>query len=242
MQEQPPLDIREKGRNAAGETIYADRRLYMQLLAFGDCPDPQPLIDALNQTTGLSGTLYLDLNDPTGVMLVTASENPDFFLHELRPFLANSPFSHLETKPDCTMLGRSYAIGYESDLDHVLVHKPVGRITDPAMPWAVWYPLRRTGSFEKLDEAEQRDILSEHGRLGALFAAQGHGVDIRLACHGLDFNDNDFVIGLIGPQLHPLSIMVQTMRRTRQTSEFLEALGPFLIGKAIWQRNALQET
>jgi chlorite dismutase len=25
------------------------------------------------------------------------------------------------------------------------------------------------------------------------------------------------------------------MRKTRQTSEFLERLGPFFIGKAIWQ-------
>jgi chlorite dismutase len=78
--------------------------------------------------------------------------------------------------------------------------------------------------------------MSEHGRIGAQFSSAGHGQDIRLACHGLDKNDNDFVIGLVGPQLHPLSIMVQTMRKTRQTSEFLEELGPFLVGKAVWQR------
>jgi chlorite dismutase len=229
------LDIREKGRNAAGDLIYADRRLYMQLLAFGECPDPTPLIEAL-EASSLGGALYLDINDPRGVLLVTAGEAPEYFITELRDFLASSPFDALPIKQDCTMLGRTYAIGYEGDLDHVLVNKPWTRLCDPAMPWAVWYPLRRKGEFEQLDEAEQRDILSEHGRLGSQFAALGHGVDIRLACHGLDRNDNDFVIGLIGPQLHPLSIMVQTMRHTRQTSEFLQELGPFLIGKAIWQR------
>jgi len=29
--------------------------------------------------------------------------------------------------------------------------------------------------------------------------------------------------------------MVQAMRKTRQTAEFLEQLGPFFVGKAVWQ-------
>ena len=42
--------------------------------------------------------------------------------------------------------------------------------------------------------------------------------DVRLACHGLDKEDNDFVIGLIGKDLFPLSAIVQAMRKTQQTS------------------------
>jgi len=229
------LDIREKGRDAAGEVITSDRRLYMQLLAFGDAADPAPLVAALNASS-IGGALYLDVNDPAGVALVTASESPEFFLNDLRSFLAQSPFATCAPKPDFTMFGRSYAVGYEADLDHVLVNRPLSRLCDSAMPWAIWYPLRRKGTFEQLDANEQRDIMSEHGRIGAQFSSAGHGQDIRLACHGLDRHDNDFVIGLVGPQLHPLSAMVQTMRKTRQTSEFLEELGPFLVGKAVWQR------
>jgi chlorite dismutase len=75
--------------------------------------------------------------------------------------------------------------------------------------------------------------------LGALFSAGDLGYDIRLDCRGLDKNDNDFLIGLIGKELFPLSAMVQAMRKTRQTSEFLESLGPFFIGKAIWQQVGL---
>ena len=41
------LDISERGRNAEGEEIHSNRRLFMQMLAFGDCLDPQPLVDAL---------------------------------------------------------------------------------------------------------------------------------------------------------------------------------------------------
>jgi chlorite dismutase len=51
----------------------------------------------------------------------------------------------------------------------------------------------------------------------------------------LDKNDNDFVIGLLGRELYPLSAVIQTMRKTKQTSQYLESLGPFFIGRAIWQ-------
>src|SRR6266705_1182402 len=55
------------------------------------------------------------------------------------------------------------------------------------------------------------------------------------ACHGLDKDDNDFVVGLIGKDLYPLSAIVQTMRKTQQTSLYLERLGPFFVGRALWQ-------
>ena len=58
---------------------------------------------------------------------------------------------------------------------------------------------------------------------------------MRLACHGLDKNDNDFIVGLLGPNLHPLSAVVQEMRKTEQTSQYLDSLGPFFVGKAVWQ-------
>ena len=48
-------------------------------------------------------------------------------------------------------------------------------------------------------------------------------------------HDNDFVIGLVGRQLHPLSHLVQAMRKTTQTSQYLQTLGPFFVGHALWQ-------
>ena len=75
----------------------------------------------------------------------------------------------------------------------------------------------------------------EHGGIGFTFGRAGYASDIRLACHGLDTNDNDFVVGLIGPELFPLSAIVQTMRKTLQTSLYLERLGPFLITRVLWQ-------
>lgn len=230
-----PMDVRERGRDAAGHPIYANRRLFMQLLAFTGTPDRTRLCDAL-ATSSVNGALYADLNDPCGVALVVAHEDPGFFAAELRDFLAHSPFFDLSFRPAFTMFGRTYAVGYEPDLDQVLVNKPLARLCDPANAWAIWYPLRRTGDFERLDASEKQAIMAEHGHIGARFSMGGHGQDIRLACHGLDQNDNDFVIGLVGPELAPLSLMVQAMRRTRQTASYIERLGPFLIGKVLWQR------
>ena len=48
------------------------------------------------------------------------------------------------------MFGRTYALGYEPDLEEVLFHRPTRTVLNPAWPWAVWYPLRRNGAFARL--------------------------------------------------------------------------------------------
>jgi chlorite dismutase len=228
------LDVLEHGRTADGETTSLDRRLYMQLHAFSGVRETSVLAEAL-ETAGLEAVLYEDVNDPEGVALLTLSETPDAFVTELRSFLAEPPFGALRRKPDLTMLGRTYSLGYEDDLEETLVERPRRRVLDPELRWAIWYPLRRSGSFERLSRKEQDAILMEHGGVGMAFGRAGLGYDIRLACHGLDTLDNDFVVGLLGPELHPLSIIVQRMRKTRQTSLHLERLGPFFVGRVAWQ-------
>jgi chlorite dismutase len=227
------VDVAEHGRTADGEPISLDRRLYMQLHAFGGARDSAQLISAL-EASGLAAVLYEDVNDPTGVALLTLSEAPETFVREQRAFLQLAPFGELEPKPDLTMLGRTYAIGHEQDLEESLVERPSRRVLDPALPWAIWYPLRRAGSFERLSRREQDTVLMEHGGIGMAFGRAGLGYDIRLACHGLDRDDNDFVIGLLGLELHPLSVIVQRMRKTKQTSLHLERLGPFFVGRKAW--------
>ena len=232
--EREGVDVAEHGRSADGETTSLDRRLYMQLHAYGGARDSAALISAL-EVAGITSVLYEDVNDPTGVALLTLSEAPEAFVSEHRAFLQASPFAELAPKPELTMLGRTYAIGYEQDLEETLVVRPRSRVLDPALPWAIWYPLRRAGSFEQLSRREQDTVLMEHGGVGMAFGRAGLGYDIRLACHGLDRDDNDFVVGLLGPELHPLSIIVQRMRKTKQTSLHLERLGPFFVGRVAWQ-------
>ena len=81
--------------------------------------------------------------------------------------MLNGPgFSTLVQKPEYTMLGRTYAIGYEPDLPEVLVHRPKRTVLNPAWPWAIWYPLRRTGAFGRLSAKEQGEIIREHATRG----------------------------------------------------------------------------
>jgi len=229
-----PPDISEKGGPKNGQPQRSDERLFMQLMAFGGCADTAPLADAL-AAAGVTAVLYEDVNDPRGIALLTVSQNPAVFLDRVRRMLNAEPFASLSQKPEYTMLGRTYSIGYEPDLKETLLDRPRRTVLNPAWMWAMWYPLRRSGRFSQLPADEQRVILAEHGAIGMSFGAGDYAHDIRLACHGLDRNDNDFVVGLIGKELFPLSAIVQAMRKTQQTSLYLERLGPFFVGRAVWQ-------
>ena len=207
----------------------------MQLLAFSNCTDTEQIIHRLDATNAQS-VVYADLNNPRGIGLLFCHEEPDWFVTELRQLLESVPFVNLSLKPEMTMFGRTYSIGYEQDLEATLVTRPLEKVANPELPWAIWYPLRRSGAFEQLSANEQRTLLMEHGGIGRAFGKAGHGTDIRLACYGLDKNDNDVVIALLGKNLTLLSKIVERMRKTKQTSQYMASLGPFFVGKAIWQK------
>lgn len=214
--------------------IFSDRRLLFQLLVFEGEADAADLARAL-AGSGFESTLYAQVGNPHGWGLLTWSEDPGFFTGALRDFLRQAPFAGMALNPAYTMTGRTYALGYETDLDETLVNRPRRRALDPTFPWAVWYPLKRKPSFYRMDPKEQREILSEHGRIGFSFGSANYGHDIRLASFGLDAHDNDFTVALVGPDLVPLSIIVETMRKTVQTSMHMEHMGPFFVGRVVHQ-------
>lgn len=226
----PFPSVEEQGTDEQGNPIGVDRRLYMQLLAYRGPVPERELSEALENET-IEGVLYRDLYDPLGYGLLTMSEDPSFFPGALRDFLQTSPFARMELKPKYGMFGRSYTLGHEKNPAEVLLQRPRERAANPEWPWAIWYPLRREGSFAMLPAEEQRRMLKEHGHLGMAFGRAEYGVDIRLACYGMDTEDNDFLIGLVGSSLHRLSLIVQTMRKTQHTAEYLERLGPFFVGR-----------
>lgn len=227
-------DISEIGGLKGGVKQRSDERLFMQLLAYTRCGNAKRLGEAL-QEAGIAGVVYEDLNDPFGVAILALHRDPNFFVDTLRPVLQRGHFANLTPRPDLTMFGRTYALGYEPDLEEVLFTRPTRTVLNPDWRWAVWYPLRRSGKFAQLPPEEQRTLLGEHGGIGVAFGAADYAHDIRLSCHGLERNDNDFVVGLIGKDLHPLSAIVQAMRKTQQTSLYLDRLGPFFVGRAAWQ-------
>ena len=227
-----PPDLSEKGGLKNGEPQRSDTRLFMQLLAFGGCDDAR---SALEHLAGLAvqTVVYEDLNDPTGIAVLALTTDPNAFVDVLRPALRRGPFARLTLRPELTMFGRTYALGYEPDLHETLIERPTRSVLNPDWRWAVWYPLRRNGAFAQQPVKQQRGILAEHGAIGMAFGAGDYAHDIRLACHGLDRSDNDFVVGLLGKELFPLSAVVEAMRKTQQTALYLDRLGPFFIGRRV---------
>jgi Chlorite dismutase len=234
----PTIDVNEYGGKKDGERQSMNRRLFMQLLVF-DAPKSvavEPVADILAselKSRRVPGVVYADTMAPRGLGLLTWSEDPAHFVRAVRPIFGSGSLSELELRPSFGMLGRSYATGHEPDLEHALLRRAIDNVLNEAYPWHVWYPLRRSGAFAKLDPQEQGSILREHAHIGHAYGQQELAHDVRLACHGLDAEDNEFVIGLVGKDLHPLSHLVQTMRKTRQTSEFIAKMGPFFVGHAV---------
>ena len=227
-----PPDLSEKGGLKGGEPQRSDDRLFMQLLVFGACANSTAAMSEL-QELPIETVTYEDLNDPRGIGVLALSRDPDAFIDSLRPALRHGTFASMTLKPEFTMFGRTYSLGYEPDLNETLIERPRRTVLNPDWRWGVWYPLRRSGGFAQLPAEEQRRILAEHGAIGMTFGAGDYAHDIRLACHGLDRSDNDFIVGLVGKELFPLSAVVQAMRKTQQTSLYLDRLGPFFVGRKV---------
>jgi chlorite dismutase len=236
----PTIDVREYGGKKGEQRQSMDRRLYMQLLVVdargghtGD--DLAKRLRDLCSKAGVAAVIYADAMAPHGVGLLTWSEDPAHFVRTIRPLFAHDGVSHAVLRPDYAMIGRTYATGHEPDLEFSLLRRAVEQVRNEAYPWHVWYPLRRTSAFARLEPHEQGQILREHAQIGMAYGAQELAHDVRLACYGLDASDNEFVIGLVGRDLHPLSHLVQAMRKTRQTSEFIERMGPFFVGHVLYR-------
>ena len=94
----------------------------MKFTAFGGCADPHAAITALAED-GVEGALYLDANDPQGIGVIAVAEDPgvlrDDAAHAVQP-RAVRRFAH---KREFDMLGRTYSIGYEPDLEDTLFHR-----------------------------------------------------------------------------------------------------------------------
>jgi chlorite dismutase len=237
-----PLDLSERGAPKDGQPQTMDRRLFMQLLVLEcrgdvDVADAQRQLAASLEARKASAVLYEDVSHPTGLGLLTWSEDPADLVERVRPAFAELNTCKLRIRPDFTMLGRTYSSGFEPDLEYWLLRRPRETVLNPAWPWAVWYPLRRTGAFERLDAKERGAILHEHAHIGRSYGEADLAHDVRLACHGLDAQDNEFLIGLIGKELYPLSHVVQSMRKTRQTAEYIGQMGPFFVGRAVWRHD-----
>ncbi len=233
----PDIDLREWGGKIDGTRQEMNERLFMQLLVF-DVPEDlvvanveTAFIDVVTRNK-IPCVLYRDLNAPRGLAIISWSSEPEYFATTFRAAMQTGALARVHQRHDHTMIGRTYSHGHEPDLKHALLARPVENLLRDSWDWGVWYPLRRKGAFETLDPEVQKSALREHASIGMAYGRQEVAHDIRLACHGIDRADNEFVIGLVGQTLHPLSHVVQSMRKTKQTAEYIEKMGPFFVGHA----------
>ncbi len=230
----PDLDLNEHGAAREGVPQVMNRRFYFQLLVYSGCQD-SGLVQKALQSLPIEAVLYQSFQDPTGLGILLMAEDPSHIMNAAGQLKCHSAFKSLTFLPDWTMIGRTYSTGREKDLEDWMLRKPRRNALNTALPWAVWYPLRRKPEFAKLSREEQGKLMAEHAAIGYQFAEGGHAFDIRLNTFGLDKNDNEFIIGLMGPELYPLSRIVQDMRKTEQTARYIQSLGPFFVGRVLWQ-------
>lgn len=234
----PTIDVNEYGGKRDGERQVLNRRLFLQLLVFrvpagGDADMVARSTLTVLRARKIPAVLYADLADPRSIGLLTWSEDPAFFIEKVRSIFHAQPLDAVELRDDFHMIGRTYSTGHEPDLEFTLLKRPIDNVTNTKYGWHVWYPLRRSGAFMRTEPIEQSHMMREHAAIGIAYGQQELAHDVRLACHGLDANDNEFVVGLVSHDLHPLSHLVQAMRKTRQTSEFIVQMGPFFVGRVL---------
>jgi chlorite dismutase len=165
----PAIDVSEYGGKKDGERQAMNRRLFMQLLVFdvpegGDAGSTADDVAALLQKKEVPHVLYADAMAPRGLGLLTWAEDPAHFVRSVRPLFAKSALREVTLRPSFGMLGRTYSIGHEPDLEHALLRRSVENVLREDHLWHVWYPLRRTGAFAKLEPQEQGSILRAHAR------------------------------------------------------------------------------
>jgi hypothetical protein len=162
-QEPRRIDVAERGALRDGQPQIMDRRLFMQLLVFhaAEDSDPAVLARSLGRAVAERGTgvvIYEDVGDPWGIGLLTWGEDPAVFVDAVRPAVISTSPGALRPRPELTMMGRTYSTGYEADLEQWILRRPPETVCNPAWPWAVWYPLRRSGAFARLEGREQGGI------------------------------------------------------------------------------------
>ncbi|MCX7809258.1 MAG: hypothetical protein N2515_11685, partial [Deltaproteobacteria bacterium] len=146
----PEIDLREWGGRKEGERQSLDRRLFFQLLAFDVHDDVTQAISALSNAISqahIPALLLRELNAPRTIAILSWSEDPLHFIERILPLFEDR--ERFAQRREYTMLGRTYSLGHEPELEHALLHRPVEYCLREGWDWHVWYPLRRSGAFER---------------------------------------------------------------------------------------------
>ena len=173
----PTIDVNEYGGKKDGERQAMNRRLFMQLLVFDVARDAdEPTTRRSPPRSGaprIPAVVYADAMHPRGVGLLTWSEDPAHFVRERAPALRRRCARRASCDLDFAMLGRTYARATSPTSSTLLAPLRRERARTRRTPWHVWYPLRRTGEFARLDAPEGQSRSREHAQIGMAYGAAG---------------------------------------------------------------------
>ncbi len=195
------------------------------------CLDVQPLQGPLG-VKKLDCVLYKDAADARGAGLLILANDPELFTGELRDMLCARPYQALTVRPEYSLLGRAFSRNTEHS-DEVVISAARDTLMNTRWPWAVWFPLRHSRKFAGLSNDEQNRLLDEFEATPEIEA--GDAGEVRLQCHGLDASGNDMFVGLVGGDLGQLSTIIARRQQTEYVTGYIDSLGPFFVGQAIWQ-------
>lgn len=167
----PPV-LYERGGN--GQTC--EERLYVQLHVLdanssANLPGAREKLKKQLETRDVSSVVYDDVNNPRSIGLLTWSTDPSHFVKVVNPILQMGGIGDVLTpRPRWTMFGKTYANGHEPSLVDFLIEKVPRNATRADAPYAVWYPMRRSGDFYMQSPEDQCRMLLHHAAIGKAFA------------------------------------------------------------------------
>ena len=113
------IDLSEKGRGPEGKPVSLDRRLFMQFMAFRNAN--LEFLTGEFERVSAQAVIYQDLNDAKGIGVMVYCEDPGYIVDQIHPILNHERLGEMEYREEFTMIGRTYSIGYEADLEDVLI-------------------------------------------------------------------------------------------------------------------------
>jgi len=210
----------------------SDNTLFLQLQVFDIEPaaGPRAMVSALSRRLRekrIDGVIYGDANDHRGIGLLTWATNPGDILDNVHALLGGKRFSALTPRPGWVMFGR---VGSDQPYGTT-----VETLLNGSQSWAVWYPVRNKPEWGSLDAGSQQSVHDEHIEAAKSFIAEGRVSYARLACHGLDPEDNDYISYMAAADLGDISSLAEAIRGTAQVSTHTDKMGPVFVGRKIWQ-------
>lgn len=241
MPHMKPPCLEEKGMiKSDGTREQMNERLYVQLrvLDFTSAQGREEGLmaaEAALKRSALQFVVYKDVCSSTALGVLCWTKDPHQLATEFNDLICSLICVHdgviaAEERSGWSMFGRTYSAGHEISLKDALFDRPIRHIKDSNCQYAVWYPMRRKATFYTQPPEDRCSMLLSHAAIGKSYSDIGAVHDVRLKCFGMDPHDNEFVIGLVSSNINSISRVVEDMRATRHTAEFVESLGPFFTG------------